>query len=88
MPREIKYKAYFDDLMDKELEEIELQCKELEEKAEKLGERLEKIANEIYDARYTCHKDLHSKLNSQAYDLQYKCNWSDWIKKFRIDPHR
>jgi len=88
MAREIKYKAYFDDLMDKELEEIELQCKEIEVKAEKLGERLEEIANEIYDGRYTCHKDLHSKLNSQAYALQYKYKWSDFIKEFRINPHK
>ena len=88
MSREIKYNAYFDDLMDKELEEIELQCKEIEVKAEKLGARLEEIANEIYDGRYTCHKDLYSKLNSQAYALQYKCNWSDFIKEFRINPHK
>ena len=88
MAREIKYKPYFDDSIDEELEEIQVQCEEIEAKLESFGERLEKISHEIYEDRYACHKELYSKLNSKAYELQYKCDWSDWLKTFRRDPHK
>tara|TARA_R100001129_G_scaffold177156_1_gene151825 strand:+ start:2502 stop:2771 length:270 start_codon:yes stop_codon:yes gene_type:complete len=89
MPREIKYEVYFDDEIDKALEDIQLECEKIELKLDKLGEKLEKIADCIYDADYiSCRKELWSKLNSKAYDLQYKLGCSSWIKNFRIDPHR
>ena len=88
MAREIKYKVYFDDETDKALEDIQLECEKIELKLDKLGEKLEKIADCIYDADYiSCRKELWSKLNSKGYDLQYNFNCSNWIKKFRVDPH-
>ena len=89
MAREIKYKPYFDDSIDEKLEDIQMQCEEIEEKLESFGERLEKIADCIYDTDYiSCRKELWSKLLSKAYELQYKCDFSNWLKTFRRDPHK
>ena len=89
MAREIKYKPYFDDYIDEKLEDIQMQCEEIEAKLESFGERLEKIADCIYDTDYiSCRKELWSKLHSKAYELQYKCDFSNWLKTFRRDPHK
>ena len=86
MTREIKYKVYFDDETDKELEDIQLECEKVELKLEKLAERLEKIADDMYNADEHFGKEWYSKLNSKSYDL-CGSGVSSWIKNFRINPH-
>ena len=86
---EIPFSEFLRKQKEDRVKEAEKKARTDKVQAAKDSKRLEKIADCIYDTDYiSCRKELWSKLHSKAYELQYKCDFSNWLKTFRRDPHK
>ena len=87
MAREIKFESGLPDDIDKRMEKIQVRLEELNPEIHKMVEELEN-SWELEDYYKDLWEGSNNTIQSKKYELESFTSFSDWIKNFRVAPHR
>ena len=88
MAREIKFESALPDDIDKRMEKIQVRLEELNPEIHKMVEELENIGWELEDYYKDLWEGSNNTIQAKKYELESVTSFSDWIKNFRVFPHR
>lgn len=88
MAREIKFESGLPDDIDERMEKIQVRLEELNPEIHKMVEELENIGWELEDYYKDLWEGSNNAIQSKKYELESFTSFSDWIKNFRVAPHR
>ena len=88
MSREIKFQSGLPDDIDKRVEKIQKRLEELNPEIWQMVEDLENIGWELEDIYKDLWEGSNNVIQAKKYELESITSFSNWLKRFRIDPHR
>ncbi len=88
MTREIKFESKLPDDIDERVEKIQLRLEELNEEFCTMSEELGEIGWDLEGKYKDLWESSNNVLQSKKFELEKVSDFSQWLKNFRIDPHR
>ena len=88
MTREVKFESGLPDDIDKRMEKIQVRLEELNPEIHKMVEELENIGWELEDYYKDLWEGSNNTIQAKKYELESITSFSNWLKRFRIDPYR
>jgi hypothetical protein len=88
MTREIKFESKLPDDIDERVEKIQLRLEELNEEFCTMADELGDIGWDLEGEYKDLWQGSNNALQSKKFELESFTSFSNWLKNFRIDPHR
>jgi hypothetical protein len=88
MAREIKFESRLPDDIDDRVEKIQSRLEELNEEFHTMADELGDIGWDLESDYKDLWQGSNNALQSKKYELEKVADFSQWLKNFRIDPHR